>query len=174
MDVVESAVAENANEDLHPEEWDWESLFSRVRELFPTSLKPDEFDQETVTYEELVEAFQNDALAVYEQREQQLGTEQVREIERLVLLNVIDNRWREHLYEMDYLQEGIGLRAMGQKDPLVEYQREGFDMFLRMQSIIKEDFARYVFHAEAVRNEERQARTQEERRPMPQAQTQPP
>ncbi|HZA39470.1 MAG TPA: preprotein translocase subunit SecA [Actinomycetota bacterium] len=171
MDVVESAVAENANEDLHPEEWDWESLFSRVRELFPTSLKPDEFDQETVTYEELVEAFQNDALAVYEQREQQLGTEQVREIERLVLLNVIDNRWREHLYEMDYLQEGIGLRAMGQKDPLVEYQREGFDMFLQMQETIKEDFARYIFHVEIVREDETRRRpprqTRQERRQIP-------
>ena len=171
MDVVESAVAENANEDLHPEEWDWESLFSRVRELFPTSLKPDEFDQETVTYEELVEAFQNDALAVYEQREQQLGTEQVREIERLVLLNVIDNRWREHLYEMDYLQEGIGLRAMGQKDPLVEYQREGFDMFLQMQETIKEDFARYIFHVEIVREDETRRRpprqVRQERRQIP-------
>ena len=171
MDVVESAVAENANEDLHPEEWDWESLFSRVRELFPTSLKPDEFDQETVTYEELVEAFQNDALAVYEQREQQLGTEQVREIERLVLLNVIDNRWREHLYEMDYLQEGIGLRAMGQKDPLVEYQREGFDMFLQMQETIKEDFARYIFHVEIVREDETRRRParqmRQERRQIP-------
>src|ERR671919_1859606 len=158
MDVVESAVAENANEDLHPEEWDWESLFSRVRELFPTNLTADEFDQETVTYEELVESFQNDALAVYEQREQQLGTEQVREIERLVLLNVIDNRWREHLYEMDYLQEGIGLRAMGQRDPLVEYQREGYDMFQQMQETIKEDFARYVMHVEVVREDEQHRR----------------
>src|SRR5919106_1697598 len=171
MDVVESAVAENANEDLHPEEWDWESLFSRMREIFPTNLKADEFDQETVTYEELVESFQNDALAVYEQREQQLGTEQVREIERLVLLNVIDNRWREHLYEMDYLQEGIGLRAMGQKDPLVEYQREGFDMFLQMQETIKEDFARYIFHVEIVREDETRRRParqmRQERRQIP-------
>jgi preprotein translocase subunit SecA len=170
MDVVESAVAENANPDLHPEEWDWESLFARVREIFPTTLKPEDIEHETATYEELVEAFQNDSLGVYEQREQQLGAEQVRQIERLVLLNVIDNRWREHLYEMDYLQEGIGLRAMGQKDPLVEYQREGFDMFLQMQETIKEDFARYIFHVEIVREDEarrppRQMR--QERRQIP-------
>jgi preprotein translocase subunit SecA len=171
MDVVESAVAENANEELHPEEWDWESLFARVREIFPTSLRPEDFDQTNAIYYELVESFQSDALSVYEQREQQLGSEQVREIERLVLLNVIDNRWREHLYEMDYLQEGIGLRAMGQKDPLVEYQREGFDMFLQMQETIKEDFARYIFHVEIVREDDVRRRpprqVRQERRQIP-------
>jgi preprotein translocase subunit SecA len=171
MDVVESAVAENANEDLHPEEWDWESLFARVREIFPTNLKPENVDQRNAIYQELVEEFQSDALSVYEQREEQLGSEQVREIERLVLLNVIDNRWREHLYEMDYLQEGIGLRAMGQKDPLVEYQREGFDMFLQMQETIKEDFARYIFHVEIVREDDARRRpprqVRQERRQIP-------
>jgi preprotein translocase subunit SecA len=112
---------------------------------------------------------------VYQHREDELGTEQLREIERQVLLSVIDNRWREHLYEMDYLQEGIGLRAMGQKDPLVEYQREGYDMFSRMQEIIKEDFARYVFHIEVVREQERRApaaRMREERRQIPMTQMQ--
>jgi len=95
----------------------------------------------------------------------------MRQIERLVLLSVIDNRWREHLYEMDYLQEGIGLRAMAQRDPLVEYQREGFDMFQQMQDTIKEDFARYMFHVEAVRSEERRpTRIREERRQIPMAQ----
>ena len=88
-----------------------------------------------------------------------------------MLLAVIDNRWREHLYEMDYLQEGIGLRAMGQRDPLVEYQREGFDMFARMQEVIKEDFARYMFHVEAVSEEEARrsepSRVRQERRQIP-------
>nr|MBA2313602.1 SEC-C domain-containing protein [Actinomycetota bacterium] len=86
-------------------------------------------------------------------------------------LAVIDNRWREHLYEMDYLQEGIGLRAMGQRDPLVEYQREGYDMFLSMQDVIKEDFARYMFHVEAVSEEEQRrsepSRMRQERRQIP-------
>ena len=173
-DVVEGAVAQHANRDLPPEEWDWEQLIARMREIFPTSLKQDAFDPETATYDEVLEAFLKDALDTYARREEQLGSEQMRQIERMVLLSVIDNRWREHLYEMDYLQEGIGLRAMGQRDPLVEYQREGFDMFLQMQETIKEDFARYMFHIEAVHEDERSrnqpSRMREERRQIPMTQ----
>jgi preprotein translocase subunit SecA len=175
-DVVESAIAESADLDTHPEEWDWEALFARTREVFPTTVKQDGLDVASVSFEEISELFVKDALEVYEGREQALGPETMRQIERLVLLNVIDNRWREHLYEMDYLQEGIGLRAMGQKDPLVEYQREGFDMFLRMQDIIKEDFARYVFHAEIVSDNARRrepSRMRQERRQIPMAQAPP-
>ncbi|MFN2588455.1 MAG: preprotein translocase subunit SecA [Actinomycetota bacterium] len=172
-DVVEAAVAENANPELDPEEWDWDALFHRAREIFPTSLKPGDFDVQSMTYQEVVDSFLNDAVRVYHQREQELGEEQMREIERLVLLSVIDNRWREHLYEMDYLQEGIGLRAMAQKDPLVEYQREGYEMFHSMQATIKEDFARYVFHVEAVREDQQRraepTRVREERRQIPMA-----
>ena len=130
----------------------------RARDL-PDDLKPEDFDPTQTTYEEVVEAFLNDALDGLREREEEIGSEQLREIERLVLLSVIDNRWREHLYEMDYLQEGIGLRAVGQKDPLVEYQREGYDMFIQMQGTIKEDFARYIFHVEAVREDEQQQPT---------------
>jgi preprotein translocase subunit SecA len=175
-DVIEAAVAENANPDVAPEEWDWEQLFARIREIYPTNLKPDTFDPVTVEYHEVLEAFLEDSVNVFRAREEELGTEQLREIERLVLLSVIDNRWREHLYEMDYLQEGIGLRAMGQRDPLIEYQREGFDMFVTMQNTIKEDFARYIFHVEAVREDERRqpTRMREERRQIPMAQMQPP
>jgi preprotein translocase subunit SecA len=174
-DVVASAVAESASAEVHPEEWDWEALFGRVREIFPTILDRGAFEGEGVTYEEVVDAFVDDAQAVYERREQELGAEQLRQIERLVLLNVIDNRWREHLYEMDYLQEGIGLRAMGQKDPLVEYQREGFEMFTAMQSTVKEDFARYIFHVELVRQDgarREPAGVRQERRQIPMAQPQ--
>jgi preprotein translocase subunit SecA len=172
-DVVAGAVAENASAEVHPEEWDWDTLFARVREIFPTTLDRSSFD-DSVAYEDVIEAFVADAVAVYEQREQDLGAEQIRQIERLVLLNVIDNRWREHLYEMDYLQEGIGLRAMGQKDPLVEYQREGFDMFSTMQGTVKEDFARYIFHVELVRQDQARqrepTRVRQERRQIPMAQ----
>jgi preprotein translocase subunit SecA len=175
-DVVEIAVAQNANPDLHPEEWDWEQMFARIREIYPATLSESDFDQTTTTYEEVTEAFQKDGLEVYQRREEELGGEQMRKIERLVLLSVIDNRWREHLYEMDYLQEGIGLRAMAQKDPLVEYQREGFDMFQQMQDTIREDFARYMFHVEAVREDERRgpARMRQERRQIPMAAQQAP
>jgi preprotein translocase subunit SecA len=173
-DVVEGSIAEHANPDLPPEEWDWEQLFARVREIYPTSLKPGDFDVETTTYEEATERFLEDALDYYRRREDEFGAEQMREIERLVLLSVIDNRWREHLYEMDYLQEGIGLRAMAQRDPLVEYQREGFEMFQAMQDTVKEDFARYMFHVEAVRDDgrrrEQPTRMREERRQIPMAQ----
>ncbi|MDQ3940919.1 MAG: preprotein translocase subunit SecA [Actinomycetota bacterium] len=170
-DVIESAVLENANPDVHPEDWDWEQLFARMREIYPTSLKPDDFDPSNVSHELVLESFLTDAVKVYEEREQQLGPERMREIERLVLLSVIDNRWREHLYEMDYLQEGIGLRAVGQRDPLVEYQREGFDMFLQMQATIKEDFARYIFHVDVVRERDQAqpTRMRQERRQIPMA-----
>jgi preprotein translocase subunit SecA len=170
-EVIEAAVAENANPDVPPEDWDWDQLLARMREIYPTTLRPEDFDVETVTYEEVIERWLGDALDFYAQREKELGADQMRQVERLVLLSVIDNRWREHLYEMDYLQEGIGLRAMAQRDPLVEYQREGFDMFQAMQETIKEDFARYMFHVEAVRSEERRpARVREERRQIPMAQ----
>ncbi|HEX2234694.1 MAG TPA: preprotein translocase subunit SecA [Actinomycetota bacterium] len=172
-DVVEGAIARNANPDLAPEEWDWEQLFAHIREIYPASLRLEDFDLETVDYADVVDRFLDDAFDCYRRREKDLGSDQMREIERLVLLSVIDNRWREHLYEMDYLQEGIGLRAMAQRDPLVEYQREGFEMFQQMQATIKEDFARYMFHVEAVRDEGRRAapaRVREERRTIPLAQ----
>ena len=87
-----------------------------------------------------------DAQAAYDAREEDLGAEVLRELERRVLLSVLDRKWREHLYEMDYLQEGIGLRAMAQRDPLVEYKREGFDMFAAMMDAIKEESVGFLFN----------------------------
>jgi preprotein translocase subunit SecA len=173
-EVVASAVAENASSEIHAEEWDWDALFARIKEIFPTTLTRTSFDVDATAFDDVVDAFVADAQEVYERREQELGADQLRQIERLVLLNVIDNRWREHLYEMDYLQDGIGLRAMGQKDPLVEYQREGFDMFSAMQDTVKEDFARYIFHVELVRQDQTRrrepARMRQERRQIPMVQ----
>src|SRR5204863_572290 len=96
----------------------------------------------------LLERLRSDARDAYARREEELGAEVVRELERRVLLQVIDRKWREHLYEMDYLQEGIGLRAYAQRDPLVEYQREGFDMFQQMQEGIKEEAVGFIFNLE--------------------------
>ena len=96
----------------------------------------------------LTEEIRADAQAAYDQREDELTPEVLRELERRVLLSVVDRKWREHLYEMDYLREGIGLRAMGQRDPLVEYQREGFDMFAAMMEAIKEESVGFVFNLE--------------------------
>jgi preprotein translocase subunit SecA len=167
-DVVEAIAYENTNPDVLSDEWDWDQLFVAAREVWPTTLTPEDFDTSNADSDEVRERLLADALEFYAKREEEIGAEQMRNIERLVLLNVIDNRWREHLYEMDYLQEGIGLRAMAQKDPLVEYQREGFDMFSGMQEAIKADFARYMFHVETVQRTERQpARTRQERRQVP-------
>src|SRR4029078_7553702 len=97
---------------------------------------------------ELYELLMGEAQAHYEAREEELTPELMREVERQVMLQIIDQKWREHLYEMDCLQEGIHLRAMGQKDPLVEWQREGFDMFGQMMHGIAQDFVKYVMHAQ--------------------------
>ncbi|TMK22722.1 MAG: preprotein translocase subunit SecA, partial [Actinobacteria bacterium] len=165
-DVVRAIVAEFANAEIHPEEWDIDGLFTKMREFYPTALSKDSFDVHNLTTVDLEEAFLEEALKVYEQREQDIGDEEFREIERRVLLSVLDTRWREHLYEMDYLQEGIGLRAIAQRDPLVEYQREGFEMFETMLEGIKEDFVRYVFHLQVIREDkppEEKQRAQEAR-----------
>lgn len=105
-------------------------------------------DRAGLTAEFISESIKDDIHEQYEGREEQLGSEIMRELERRVVLSVLDRKWREHLYEMDYLQEGIGLRAMAQKDPLVEYQREGFDMFTAMMDGIKEESAGYLFNLE--------------------------
>ena len=100
-----------------------------------------------------------DAHEHYERRETELGDEVMREVERQVMLRIIDQRWREHLEEMDYLKEGINLRAMGQKDPLTEWQREGYEMFGSMMKGIAQDFVRYVMHVQVVRNDQQPATT---------------
>jgi preprotein translocase subunit SecA len=94
-----------------------------------------------------------EATAYYEQRQATLGADVMREVERQVMLRIIDQRWREHLVEMDYLQEGINLRAMGQKDPLVEWQREGFEMFGLLMKGIADDFVRYMMHVQVVQEQ---------------------
>src|SRR5699024_4756902 len=96
----------------------------------------------------LVDELVADAKVAYEKREEELGSEVMRQLERRVVLSVLDRKWREHLYEMDYLKEGIGLRAMAQRDPLVEYQREGFQLFEAMNEAIKEESVAYLFNTE--------------------------
>src|SRR4029450_10623557 len=104
--------------------------------------------KDQVSTDALYEALMGEALAHYERREEELGTETLREVERQVMLKIIDTKWREHLYEMDYLQEGINLRAMGQKDPLTEWQREGYEMFGMMMKGIAQDLVKYVMHVQ--------------------------
>jgi preprotein translocase subunit SecA len=136
-----------------PEEWNLEALWTALKTLYPISLKLKEIEDEAggpdgLERSTLVDLVRADALAAYAAREEQFGSEVMRELERRVLLSVLDRKWREHLYEMDYLREGIGLRAYSQRDPLVEYQREGFDMFGAMMDGIKEESVAFLFNLE--------------------------
>ncbi|CUR60979.1 Protein translocase subunit secA [metagenome] len=135
------------------EEWDLEALWVGLKQLFPVSLDYRVLEDEAggrgnLDRDELIAALQADALAAYDAREASLGEENMRDLERNVLLAVLDRKWREHLYEMDYLREGIYLRAYSQRDPLVEYQREGFDMFAAMMDGIKEEAVGFLFNAD--------------------------
>ena len=131
------------------EEWDLEQLWTSMRTLYPVGLNLADYEErEDLDRQMLIEDFKADAQAAYDRREESLGPEVMRELERRVLLTVLDRKWREHLYEMDYLREGIGLRAMAQRDPLVEYQREGSDMFNTMMEAFMEEVVGFVFHLE--------------------------
>jgi preprotein translocase subunit SecA len=135
------------------EDWDLEKLWTALRLVYPISLTVDGLISEVgsiggLDAEFLAARIIEDAEAAYIKREAELGPEVMRELERKVLLSVLDRKWREHLYEMDYLQEGIGLRAMAQRDPLVEYQREGYELFSAMMDAIKEELASLVFNVE--------------------------
>ncbi|MFJ2032390.1 preprotein translocase subunit SecA [Streptosporangium sp. NPDC087985] len=151
-DVVDEYIA-GATAEGFSEEWDLDKLWKALGQLYPLTLTIDGVIEEAGGREELTAEFLNekvkaDAMAAYDRREEDLGAETMRELERRVILSVLDRKWREHLYEMDYLQEGIGLRAMAQRDPLIEYQREGFDMFSQMLEGIKEESVGFLFNLE--------------------------
>jgi preprotein translocase subunit SecA len=154
-DTVKSAVATFTNPQVFPEEWDLEGLFMYLSQVYPVGLSREDLEVEGLTVEGLVDIMIDDSERAYTEREKELGIETMRELERRVMLEVIDNKWREHLYELDYLEEGIGLRGIAGRDPLVEYQVEAFEMFQSMTEGIKEEFARYIFHAQVVEVEER-------------------
>ena len=143
-----------------PEEWDLEKLWTALRTLYPVSLKlggargRGRWPSRVSTATSMVERLQADAQAAYDAREAEFGDEVMRELERRVVLSVLDRKWREHLYEMDYLREGIGLRAYSQRDPLVEYQREGFDMFNVMMDAIREESVAFLFNLDVQVEEE--------------------
>jgi preprotein translocase subunit SecA len=128
------------------EEWDLEQLWTTLNTLYPVGLKRSDYEEDEVERQQLVDAFKADAQDAYDRREEALGADVMRELERRVMLTVLDRKWREHLYEMDYLREGIGLRAMAQRDPLVEYQREGGAMFNAMMEAFMEEVVGFVFH----------------------------
>jgi preprotein translocase subunit SecA len=148
-DVVEGYV--RGTTEGYAEDWDLDALFTALGQLYPVGLTKDGVIKEAgglegISRERLVEDLKKDAQEAYDRREADMGEEVQRELERRVVLSVLDRKWREHLYEMDYLREGIYLRAYSQRDPLVEYQREGFDMFAAMMDGIKEESVGFLFN----------------------------
>ena len=159
-EVVETYVV--AATEGFPEEWDLEALWTALKTIYPVSLRHQDLEREAggrdgLDRDTLLSDLQADAQKAYEAREAEVGSEVMRELERQVLLSVLDRKWREHLYEMDYLREGIGLRAYSQRDPLVEYQREGFDMFNAMKEGIREETVGFLFNLEVEVEEEEEA-----------------
>ena len=149
-DTITTVVGEHTSQG-NASEWDWDALWLELKTLYPIGLTPEEVTQElglNLSGEDLTREVLSDAAVSYGKREKELGDAAIRELERRVVLSVIDRRWRDHLYEMDYLKDGIGLRAMAQRDPLVEYQREGFALFGGMMGQIKEDTTGFVYNLE--------------------------
>ncbi|WP_420112618.1 preprotein translocase subunit SecA [Pseudactinotalea sp.] len=151
-EVIQNVVAEATAAGV-PEEWDLEQLWTDLKQIFPVSITSEDVIEEAggltrLTREQLIDELTSDATIAYDAREEELGSEIMRQLERRVVLSVVDRKWREHLYEMDYLKEGIGLRAMAQRDPLVEYQREGFQLFQAMDEAIKEEVVGFLYNLE--------------------------
>ena len=153
IDEVVTAYVTGATTEGFPEEWNLDQLWVAFRDLYHPTLTVGDLVEEAggersaLSQEFIAEVVRTDAQESYDRREAELTAEVMRELERRVVLAVLDHKWREHLYEMDYLREGIGLRAMAQRDPLVEYQREGFDMFNTMMEGIKEESVAYLFNS---------------------------
>jgi len=148
--VLEELVETHANERAYPEEWDLEGLNQRLRLLFGVEFKPKGEELLRLTSSSLKDMLCNELKRFYEGKVREVGEDVFRDIERYVLLRVVDHHWKDHLHNMDHLREGIGLRAVGQKDPFVEYQLEAFDMFQDMVASIREDALRYLFHVRVV------------------------
>lgn len=151
-EVIDGYV-QGATSEGFAEEWDLDKLWKAFGELYPISIRIEDLIEEAGSREELTAEFisekvKADALEAYARREEEFGPETTRDLERRVILSVLDRKWREHLYEMDYLREGIGMRAYAQKDPKIEYAREGFEMFAAMLEGIKEDSVGFLFNLE--------------------------
>jgi preprotein translocase subunit SecA len=154
-EVVEDTVLQFTQEE-YPEEWDLEALTNAMAALYQTEITAAELreDLSEIARETLVEEFRSDARDEYEAKEEEFGSELMRELERFVVLQVVDVRWREHLENMEYLREGVGLRAMAQKDPLVEYTAEGERMFTDLGRAIRAEVVLHLFHAELAPQED--------------------
>jgi preprotein translocase subunit SecA len=151
IDEVIERVVEQFTQEEYAEEWDLEALVRAMTDLYDTEVTADELREDLggdLSREALVDEFREDARDAYRAKEEELSNELMRELERFVILQVVDQRWREHLENMDYLREGVHLRAMAQKDPLVEYTAEGEAMFRELGAAIREEVVFHLFHAQ--------------------------
>ena len=146
-DAVAASVELEFSPDLSKSEWDWDALKREIEQFYVTKLDVSKFD-DGYDLEDVIDFVTEEAMTRYEEHGTELGPDILGRVETSVMLSVIDNKWREHLSEMDYLRAGIGLRAMGQRDPLTEYQREGFEMFTDLVDAVKRDAVKYLFHVE--------------------------
>ncbi len=164
VDDVISAYVDGATETGYAEDWDLEQLWTGLKALYPVGITIEDLldaeadgDQSALTADVLKAKLLEDVHTAYENREAALSSDVMRELERRVLLSVMDRKWREHLYEMDYLRAGIHLRAMANRDPVVEYQREGYEMFMAMLDGIKEESVGFLFNLEVKTKEQQEA-----------------
>jgi preprotein translocase subunit SecA len=130
------------------EEWDLDGLFTQLEQIYPCSYSLEDIDPDALDRDGLTQDLREDVVDAYNEREQELGDELMRALERFMLLQIIDERWREHLHDMDYLREGIHLRGFAQIDPLVAYKNEGFEMFQVLMTNVWDEFGRYIFNVE--------------------------
>ena len=157
-EAVEATVRSGLPEETPPLEWDWDGLMRDLQVLYSTEFSAEDLTVAGGSVDSVVEVVTEDALRRLEQRERELTPEVMRRIEQSLALSIIDNKWRDHLSEMDYLRAGIGLRAMGQRDPLTEYRREGYDMFSDLVDSVKRDTARYLYRVEVAEAQRRARR----------------
>ncbi|MDZ7377943.1 MAG: preprotein translocase subunit SecA [candidate division KSB1 bacterium] len=147
-EVIEDRVDEHTSAGPYPEDWNWTGLNQDLRRIMLTTISREEFDSDRITREELIDKIRSKAMALYEAKEKALGGALMRQLERFAILRAIDEQWRDHLYSMDVMKEGIGLRAYGQKDPLIEYKSEAFKMFSEMLARTNEAVLEMVFKAQ--------------------------
>jgi preprotein translocase subunit SecA len=159
VQVIDHLLEIYAGKEIHPEEWDIKGLKDYITDIFNIKVLEDKTKLEDMTRDEVRETLIEKAQQAYEKKEQELGYETLRELERFIMLKVVDQKWMDHIDAMDQLREGIGLRAYGQRDPVIEYKMEGYDMFQEMIYNIQQDTLRYLFRVQVKSAPERQQRT---------------
>ncbi len=163
QDLVDYVVDEFVSDKVPSEDWDWQGVNERMREIFNLQLAWDEQERKDLNRENFAEKLAAEVEIAYGQQEEKNGVEQMRQLERYVLLQIVDTHWKEHLLNMDHLKEGIGLRGYGQKNPLDEYKKEGFNLFMSMIETVKEQIVKTIFRVQVVQDDE-VARLEEEQR----------